>query len=409
MKSKDQLLLEEAYKQIWLIAESKKQAQQFVDQGKLPKEDFDKIVSIDQTPTKKYVGWMAKQWISKNVNNIAALKTVVTKLDQLIAKNSKNLKPEYKDFSNKTFKQIKDAVEQAENDDKATPSLKVKSKEYTTLLDNNDLIIVIPHSFEAAKKLGRSSFSYRECRGGGKDSAWCVTHDLDYWREHEDGVLYFVKIKSEKMLNALAKAGMPDEYSVMALKLIGVGNRITISGTDAENAVDDEHSEQELKGYFNVTKIKPMLVDHFNKNYKNAKPDEASVKKWLKRIADYVEGRSEAGNDLTLNRCPLEEIPSTLKIVEGSLDLQNTKFLKKLPDNLTVKYDMQLGNSSLTKLPNNLTIGSNLFVFNAAISTFPSDLKVKGNIFISDDNPLYGKMTSKELSAMYPKLKFVKL
>ena len=45
-----------------VLTENKKQAKLYVVQGKLSKEDFDTLVSIDPSPTKKYVGWMARQW-----------------------------------------------------------------------------------------------------------------------------------------------------------------------------------------------------------------------------------------------------------------------------------------------------------------------------------------------------------
>ena len=47
------------------IIENVKQAKQYVDQGKLSKEELEKLINIDPSPTKKYVGWLSKIWINE--------------------------------------------------------------------------------------------------------------------------------------------------------------------------------------------------------------------------------------------------------------------------------------------------------------------------------------------------------
>ena len=49
------------------ILENVKLGRQYVLQGKLSEEDLKKIIEIDPTPTRKFVGWMAKQWINKTI------------------------------------------------------------------------------------------------------------------------------------------------------------------------------------------------------------------------------------------------------------------------------------------------------------------------------------------------------
>ena len=53
-----------------LIVENRKQAKELVVQGKLTPEEFEQLQTIDPSQTKKYMGWMAKQWIAKNVTDI---------------------------------------------------------------------------------------------------------------------------------------------------------------------------------------------------------------------------------------------------------------------------------------------------------------------------------------------------
>jgi hypothetical protein len=46
-----------------LIVENRKQAKELVVQGKLKPEEFEQLVGIDPSQTKKYTGWLAKQWV----------------------------------------------------------------------------------------------------------------------------------------------------------------------------------------------------------------------------------------------------------------------------------------------------------------------------------------------------------
>ena len=72
------------------ILENVKQAKQYLDQGKLSDADFKALVSIDPTPTRKFVGWMAKQWISKTVTDIDDLRNTVEEYNVFLNKGKAN-------------------------------------------------------------------------------------------------------------------------------------------------------------------------------------------------------------------------------------------------------------------------------------------------------------------------------
>jgi hypothetical protein len=59
------------------ILENVKQAKEYVKSGKLSEEDLKTLIEIDPTPTRKFVGWMAKQWINKTVTDIDDLRNTV--------------------------------------------------------------------------------------------------------------------------------------------------------------------------------------------------------------------------------------------------------------------------------------------------------------------------------------------
>jgi len=89
------------------LKENRKLAKQYVDQGKLSREDFDLLISFDPSDTKKYVGWMAKQWINRETNGITTpddLRNTIEEYDVFI----KNGKAKIRDiFKFATFKDLK--------------------------------------------------------------------------------------------------------------------------------------------------------------------------------------------------------------------------------------------------------------------------------------------------------------
>ena len=89
------------------LNENRKLAKQYVEQGKLSAEDFNLLVGFDPSSTKKYVGWLAKQWINKETSGITTpddLRNTIEEYDVFV----KNGKTKTKDvFQFKTFKDLK--------------------------------------------------------------------------------------------------------------------------------------------------------------------------------------------------------------------------------------------------------------------------------------------------------------
>jgi len=56
-----------------ILKENRKQAKELVVQGKLSPTDFEEIVRIDPSPTKKYTGWLARQWVNKTTSGIQSI------------------------------------------------------------------------------------------------------------------------------------------------------------------------------------------------------------------------------------------------------------------------------------------------------------------------------------------------
>jgi len=85
------------------ILENVRQAKQYEAQGKLTSEELKTLIDIDPTPTRKFVGWMAKQWINKTVTDIDDLRNTVEEFNVFLNKG----KTRTKDINQfKTFKDL---------------------------------------------------------------------------------------------------------------------------------------------------------------------------------------------------------------------------------------------------------------------------------------------------------------
>jgi hypothetical protein len=233
------------------ILENVKQAKQLVDSGKLSSDELKQLIQIDPTPTRKFVGWMAKQWVAKTVTDIDDLRNTIEEFNTFLEKG----KTQTKDINQfKSFSDLYKEVDQLNKTGEGTSAKDLES-DYETVIDNSDLLIMVPHTHEASRKLGLSHFAFRDCEGGGKDSAWCTTykapnHFNDYYFVH-NVTFYYIKVRSEQMINDLKKA-FPNRWErliVVALAVLGDGK---IHGYDG---LDKRLNAREIKKYTNITGI----------------------------------------------------------------------------------------------------------------------------------------------------------
>src|ERR1017187_3217595 len=82
--------------------------------------------------------------------------------------------------------------------------------------------------------------------------------------------------------------------------------------------------------------------------------------------------------NLNLRNTPITSLPNNLT-VNGNLYLRNT-LITSLPDNLTVKRGLYLNNTLITSLPDNLTVNGYLDLRNTPITSLPDNLTVKGGL-----------------------------
>lgn len=250
------------------ILESTKQGKQYVNQGKLSEEDLKKIIEDDPTPTKKFVGWMSKIWITEKPD-MDDLRNTIEEYNTFLNKG----KAKTKDINQfKSFKALHDEVDQINQSGEGT-SVKDLESDYDTIIDNSDLLIMSPHTHEASRKLGLSKFAFRDCTDikgnttGEKDSAWCTTYNTsthfgDYYHTH-NVTFYYIRVKSPEMIAKLKQA-FPgqhkkenagkklERYKAMEVVALAVLDNGEIDGYDG---LDDQISSKDIKTFIDIIGI----------------------------------------------------------------------------------------------------------------------------------------------------------
>jgi hypothetical protein len=302
------------------------------------------------------------------------------------------------------LKQVKDGVSQDKSFDDILNSMssitgkssKELESDFDTIIDNNDLTVMVPHTHAASRKLGLSHFAFRDCEEGGKDSAWCTTYKIpdhfDDYYYNRNITLYYIKVKSPQMIEQL-KIAFPKKWERMVVIALGINNDGTIFGYDG---LDGVIPKKDIKIFTNITGVNKILVQR--RSPEERQDDYLIVAQ--KQIQQYIKDGSK-GN-LNLSKNPILSLPNNLSRVGGNLFLYSSK-ITSLPDNLEVGGDLvvstltsalpkglkvggdlDLQGSKITSLPDDLEIGKDLYLQNSKIKSLPDNLKVKGSLSLSN-------------------------
>ena len=233
------------------IKENVKQAKQYVSSGKLSQDELKKLIEIDPSKTRKYVGWMTKQWVQKNVTDIDELRNTVEEYNTFLEKGKAKTKDIYQ---LKTFDLLKKEVENINQSGEGI-SVKDLESDYDVVMDTPELYIATPHTHEASRKLGLSAFAFRDCGDGGKDSSWCTTykapdHFNDYYYSN-NVTFYYIKVKSPDMMEELNKA-FGEKWANMVVVALAVLEDGKIDGYDG---LDKQISKKDIKKYTEIIGI----------------------------------------------------------------------------------------------------------------------------------------------------------
>lgn len=233
------------------ILENVKQAKQYIQSGKLSQDDLKKLIEIDPTPTRKFVGWMAKQWVLGNIKDIDDLRNTIEEFNTFLEKGKTRTKDIYQI---KSFQDLADEIDQLNKSGEGISNKELES-DYDTVIDNSELLIMSPHTHEASRKLGLSHFAFRDCGEGTKDSSWCTTykapdHFNDYYYTN-NVTFYYIKVKSQQMIDQLKKE-FPRRWKNMIVVALAVLDNGKIDGYDGR---DKQISAGDIKIFTNIIGI----------------------------------------------------------------------------------------------------------------------------------------------------------
>jgi len=232
------------------IIENVKQAKQYLQTGKLSEDDLKTLIEIDPTPTRKYVGWMAKIWITEHPD-LDDLRNTIKEFNTFLEKGKTKTKDIYQV---KSFKDLQSEVEYLNNTGEGK-SVKELESDYDTVVDTADLLVISPHTHEASRKLGLTHFAFRDCQDGTKDSSWCTTykasnHFNDYYYER-NATLYYIKVKSEQLIRQLQQAFTKRWKNMIVVALTVLDN----GEIDGYDGLDNQINQEDIKTFTNIIGI----------------------------------------------------------------------------------------------------------------------------------------------------------
>jgi len=184
-----------------------KLAKKYIDDGKLNKHIYDKLVDIDKSRNKKYVDWMARAYVE--YKSKLDQFDVVNDFEELLNKNK--LPNDKRDiYKYKTAEDVYDVVKHYEAvKTKGEKVREIKHKDAEVVFDNDEVIIVKPKSVEASALYGANT-------------KWCTSSDKssyfdDYYYSKHSTLYYIIKKnpagnKYDKIAVEVAKNGKKTFY-----------------------------------------------------------------------------------------------------------------------------------------------------------------------------------------------------
>lgn len=266
----------EGYRANLVFLESKQELKGMLAKGTITQEEFNQILSSDNSPSKKYVGWIGRQYLRTKEPNAPfdwdSLRNAATEFIALV--NNNRIQGEdsnIQKYSN--YEALQKKVDEVNQQAAAAgPTRKQAEQDMEVDFDNKDALVVSPLSHEAARKLGMSEFAHRiNPETKQKDCAWCITFkNPTHWNDYTDNQLitfYLAKPKTQEKLQELQKAFPKRNVQSLAILVSLVGDPDKEQGkiTSGFDANDKQMSAEDVKKYLDILGVP---IDN-EKNQKN--------------------------------------------------------------------------------------------------------------------------------------------
>ncbi len=269
-------LMFEGYRANLVFLESKQELKGMLAKGTITQDEFNQILSSDNSPSKKYVGWIGRQYLRTKEPNAPfdwdSLRNAATEFIALV--NNNRIQGEdsnIQKYSN--YEALQKKVDEVNQQAAAAgPTRKQAEQDMEVDFNNKDALVVSPLSHEAARKLGMSEFAHRiNPETGQKDCAWCITFkNPTHWDDYTDNQLitfYLAKPKTQEKLQELQKAFPKRNVQSLAILVSLVGDPDKEQGkiTSGFDANDKQMSAAEVKKYLDILGV-PIDDEKAQKN-----------------------------------------------------------------------------------------------------------------------------------------------
>lgn len=163
----------------------------FLSTQKVTEEEFEEALDLDMSPNKKYIEKILDLYVKgkdDQEESLTKIGALIKKFDMLVSRN----KISNSDINSyKTFKELKNSVENAEIEEVEKEATDLKSGDFTIIKDNKDLLVVVPNSHTASQEWGY-------------DTNWCTTSSSDtYWKDYvysRDVNLFYIMVKNTSLI-----------------------------------------------------------------------------------------------------------------------------------------------------------------------------------------------------------------
>lgn len=327
------LLLEE------FIFESLSSARKlFLTTNKLTQKEFDDLVNIDPTKTKKYLDKLCS-WFSQGTE-LKTLEEYIPLYDVLC---NKNLLKQKDINSFKEFSQFKTIVDNNRNVTSKT-EIKNKLKEDVEVIMNNDrFLIVKPLTTEASQIYGAGT---RWCTAAREDDK----NMFHYYHEEESVILYYILDKSKTPYDNIKGNG--DKLYKVAVAVYPDGKKKEIF-----DAKDDKIPFTYVTDKMGLSKsiFKPISKKEIQS--KRDKKLNIQLERILSNGTLNKDGRWDIKGDVFLQHQDLNEIPVKFGKVTGDFYVNNNNLttLENGPTYVGGNYDCSYNNlKNLKYIPTEL-------------------------------------------------------
>lgn len=180
----------------------------FLDTEKVTEKEFEEALGFDLSTNKKYIEKILDFYLKgkhEDEESIQQIGVTIKRFDTLVNRN-KIAKTDINYF--KTYKSLRNAVEDAEVEEVEQEATDLKSGDFMVIKDNKDLLVVVPQSHEASQEWGN-------------DTKWCTTSSSDtYWKDYtlnKEINLFYIMVKNISLIEDWyysVYGEMPDEYDL---------------------------------------------------------------------------------------------------------------------------------------------------------------------------------------------------